>query len=66
MNEYVDVRGPHPVYINGMTGIIFDGFHRSITVEYCRKFIKSMNFFAQEYSTYTIHHPAKNFNKFKD
>lgn len=41
MNEYVEVRGPHPIYINGFTAVVFHGFDRGITVEFCRKYLKT-------------------------
>lgn len=32
MNEYIDVRGVWPVYINGIFGYTLDGYWRVITV----------------------------------
>jgi hypothetical protein len=30
---YIDVRGPHPVYIKGLSGTLLEGCTRTITVE---------------------------------
>lgn len=40
MNRYIDVRGPIPVYINGMVTITLDGAKRDITVEEAERLIK--------------------------
>jgi hypothetical protein len=32
-SAYIDVRGPHPVYVKGMTAILLEGHARTITVE---------------------------------
>lgn len=44
-----------------MVQVTFDGYARDITVEECKKILKSTQFFSKEYSTYTVHHPLKDF-----
>jgi hypothetical protein len=36
MNEYVDVRGPWPVYVQGQIAVQLDGADRNITVAQAR------------------------------
>jgi len=31
-SAYIDVRGPHPVYVKGMTAILLEGHARTISV----------------------------------
>ena len=31
-SAYIDVRGPHPVYVKGMTAILLEGHARTISI----------------------------------
>lgn len=39
MNEYIDVRGPNPVYFNGMIAVELVGFTRDVTLQVARLWI---------------------------
>jgi len=39
-SAYIDVRGPHPVYVKGMTAILLEGHARTITVAVAEDLIK--------------------------
>ena len=36
---HIDVRGPVPIYIDGMKVISLDGFNRNVTIEEVRNFL---------------------------
>ena len=39
-NAYIDVRGPHPVYVKGLTAILLEGHSRTISVAVAEDLIK--------------------------
>jgi hypothetical protein len=39
-SAYIDVRGPHPVYVKGMTAILLEGHARTISVATAEDLIK--------------------------
>jgi len=38
-NDYIDVRGPWPMYVNGMTVIALEGANRNISIKDARIWI---------------------------
>jgi hypothetical protein len=43
MNEYIDVRGPWPIYFVGMRAYKLHGILRSVTIEQAREFADYMD-----------------------
>lgn len=41
-NEYVDVRGVYPVYVNGVKAVVMPGKPRDISVDDARAFVKEI------------------------
>lgn len=48
MNEYIDVRGPWPTYINGCIAVTMYGYDRNATVQDGRKYVQMRDLQASE------------------
>lgn len=40
--EYIDVRGPHPIYVNGARAYKLEGQDRSLTIERARELAQTI------------------------